>query len=822
MTLKMPLNVNTMARSIGCLVDRTMTDANYLGNVWLIDEDKVATCAHLVSRYSNYLDALIVRFPGSAPGTSRDFGVESALFHPSFDQAAANQLQQVSLTEPMPAVPLQKHNAVVLKLKKKIPELSDTISFRVNKNLSLPIPPREQGLGGNLREIELFVVIQSITNARKEGIITICDERNYPVARIFCKDGRLVYAQYRNLVNEMAIYQIVNRELDGNFFFWAADKPNWEVTTAIAKPAEMVLIEASRRFDELKTMVPHLGGPETLYEKTIAEPNVEILPGPVKDYCRRLWDLLDGGTPLGQLWQVSNLDDYSIYVTIAELKRTQQIGIKVRQTLEESADGEPAKPLQLAVNAPLAPYDQITSIHIDSHSGRALSREGSLLGAMRQEDKFHLLHNVRLVPEATGSPLFKEDRVIGMHCGPLPPNFQTPGSDSNLQGMLWVDCIVECLRAGGDAPLAARLTLTDMPLRRTAEPEAEAVAQAEAEADTAKSDAGSQAAPDAGMAAGATGVALSADPAPVAVSFASDGHSAGGKEPGDSTDASGSAQAARSSRIDCPKCGRTSQEGSRYCKSCGEELHEKTEAVRQKRRKSATPIFLVLAVLLLAGLGGLGYFVANLPKPKVVSGDTMVIPDKPWVKLHIYKKTRSDNTGDSATHCWKLQDEGTIYKEKDLIHLKLDVLKKAYVYLIYFGSDQPALIYPGLEVNNKVLDAGTSFTFPDKVSEYVEGNMQNLIGLEMQNSPGVETFVVLASPRKLQLSSNPAAVQDAYRRAVDDIEGSHSDTGVEDSLANFCKGLVGNDSLKDIDADGKAGAEKSIFIDRYLIKHVKQ
>ncbi|HMP53681.1 MAG TPA: hypothetical protein PKD05_19185, partial [Candidatus Melainabacteria bacterium] len=116
MTLKMPLNVNTLARSIGCLVDRTMTDGNYLGNAWLIDEDKVATCAHLVSRYSNYLDALLVRFPGSTPGTKRDYGVESALFHPAFDQTVANQLQQVSLTEPMPAVPLQKHNAVGLKL----------------------------------------------------------------------------------------------------------------------------------------------------------------------------------------------------------------------------------------------------------------------------------------------------------------------------------------------------------------------------------------------------------------------------------------------------------------------------------------------------------------------------------------------------------------------------------------------------------------------------------------------------------------------------------------------------------------------------------
>ena len=95
----------------------------------------------------------------------------------------------------------------------------------------------------------------------------------------------------------------------------------------------MVLIEAHRRFDELRSLISLIGNPETLYERKHDQPNLEVLPGNVKDYCRRLWDLLDGGTPVGQLWQISNLDDFSIYVTLSELKRTQQIAITVLPAL---------------------------------------------------------------------------------------------------------------------------------------------------------------------------------------------------------------------------------------------------------------------------------------------------------------------------------------------------------------------------------------------------------------------------------------------------------------------------------------------------------
>lgn len=807
MVVNAPSNINTLARSIGYIVDRTKVDDNYLGNAWLIDNDKVATCAHLVSSYSNFLDALLIRFPGSG----KDYAVESAMFHPQFDRTAANQLLQVSLTEPMPAIPLQKHNAAVLKLKEDIPPLSDTVSFKVNKNLSLPIPPREQGLGGNLREIDLFVVIQSITNARKEGIITICDQRNYPVARIFCQNGRLVYAQYRNLVNEMAIYQIVNRELNGNFFFWAADRPNWEVTTAIAKPTEMVLIEAHRRFDELRSLISLIGNPETLYERKHDQPNLEVLPGNVKDYCRRLWDLLDGGTPVGQLWQISNLDDFSIYVTLSELKRTQQIAITVKKPLEPSDDSSPPEPLPMAVNTVLEPYDKITSIHIDIETGRALARDGSLLGTLRDQDKYHLLHNVRLVPEATGSPLFKDSQVIGMHCGPMPPNYQSQQSEGVLQGMLWVDSVVECLRGGGENKLAEKLTLLEMP-RGASEQLSDPDQRPNPEPDQAQStDQGPGEEPQSNA---------QEDAAPASGDAAQNGEQ--GKSGKKANKRKGQGGCNEVAKVDCPKCGRTSLESSRYCKSCGQQL---LEAATFTKRKAGTPLFLVLALLLLLGVGGVSYLLMSLPSPTVISGDSMVIPEVPWVKLHVYKKTpvkKADSSPNGPSEFfWELQPEGTIYKEKDLIHLKLDVNRKAYVYLIYAGSGQPSLIYPVSQVSNKVLEEGASFTFPSEVSEYVEGSLRNLVGLEMHNSPGTETFMVLASPKKLQLLGNPAAIQEAYKRATEDVQGTHSDTGVEDSLAIFCKGLIANDNLKDVDDGKNKSAGDSIFIDRYLIKHVK-
>ncbi|MBX9692020.1 MAG: DUF4388 domain-containing protein, partial [Cyanobacteria bacterium] len=317
-------DLKAFGASVGFVQDRTVDSPTTLGNVWVIDKQMVATCAHLISPYRTHLPALKVVFPHSR----KEWAVESFMFHPKFDIKKAMRMTNVSLTETVPSLAVQMHNAVVLKLSENLPAVTEELVIRVNRQLSLPAPPREHGLGGNLGEIDLYVVVQTITNARKEGIITIWVDRNFPTARLFCQNGRVMYATYQNLSNEMAVYQIVNKNLRGNFHFWSASKPNWQASRAISRPTDMVLIESHRRFDELKRLVPMIGDASTLILRNSSEPNYGVLPAEVKDYTKMLWPLLDGGIPVGQLWQLAGIDDFAVYSSLYNLLQTNQVQVR--------------------------------------------------------------------------------------------------------------------------------------------------------------------------------------------------------------------------------------------------------------------------------------------------------------------------------------------------------------------------------------------------------------------------------------------------------------------------------------------------------------
>src|SRR5262249_24753930 len=151
----------------GVIIDRTSSNDEILATCWLIDDDKVATTAHSIILFSDYLEALKIRFPCS--GEER--GVSKALFHPRFSRSSTTQMATQAMTEYIPQVSLQKNNAVVLVTRPTLPDLSiDTIAKLIQKN-SVPQAALEQGMGGSLAELDLAMVLQTITNARKEGIL---------------------------------------------------------------------------------------------------------------------------------------------------------------------------------------------------------------------------------------------------------------------------------------------------------------------------------------------------------------------------------------------------------------------------------------------------------------------------------------------------------------------------------------------------------------------------------------------------------------------------------------------------------------------------
>jgi len=416
----------------------------------MVGKQGVATVASAVCFYSDSPKALKVFFPKSG----MEMGVKSIKFHPKFDQKLAFDTVQRGTMIISPESALQKFNCCILELDNELDFLSDSLVEQVSETLRYPLDLSFDGFRGSLKDIELPLVIQTLNNARKQGIIYICDDLMRPLAQVFVAEGKIVSAKYHNLNNELALYQIVEKRLVGRFAFFQCKKPVWLPNVTIKGTTDMVLIEAHRRLDELDQIRRQMVPGQTYFARAEKFCNTQSIPEELRKHAERLWQVLDATTSAEQLWLLVGLDDYNIYRTLKEMFISRQIvriqegGTKELET--GSALSQPKRslefaPLRLQPHLSLEPHDQIVSLSIDATTSRPNVRSGTLLGAIDAFDSFHLLHDISLLPSCSGSPIFKDDMVIGMHCGAVTSSVMVQNSQVMLQQMLWIDAIVQML-----------------------------------------------------------------------------------------------------------------------------------------------------------------------------------------------------------------------------------------------------------------------------------------------------------------------------------------------------------------------------------------
>jgi hypothetical protein len=457
-------SISQFANSVGLLVDRCVKREEPFGTVWMVGPDQFATCAHLVVLYEEHLSALKVRFPA----LSQEWEVVDIMFHPRFDRKAAYEMAQRSLSDPVPALPLQEHNLAVLKLARNLSPLDLEFATTFNKRLSLPALPARKGLGGPLEELGLALLIQTMTSSGKDGVLVIADERNRPLAKLFCRQGKVVYAKYRSLSNDFAIYQMFGHNLSGQFSFQTQSRPDWEVEAAMSRTTEGMLIEAHKRMDEMPAMLKELGGPESVYIRTGELFNGQAISQEVRQAAEAVWRRLDGGICIDQLWEVVRFDNYTVYQALIELANSRQ-AIEVPSSIDE--DLRPLQPLSPAPHVPLSAWDEVLSLTVHPLSGRAQMRSGHLIGLLRPNDPYHIIHNIGLPYRDAGSPIFREDQLVGMHCGMLPLDPRMHALPNHLYQMLWVESIQQCLQAGGKKNVPSKPSKKSIGMAQPAAPE---------------------------------------------------------------------------------------------------------------------------------------------------------------------------------------------------------------------------------------------------------------------------------------------------------------------------------------------------------------
>lgn len=739
-------NLASLAGAIGLLIDRSGDEEEILGSVWLIDSNKVATCAHLITLYGDKLKALKVYFPA----VNQSYGISQALFHPKFNRKYSSKLASDGLWDSLANMHLQNFNAAVLTLTTGLTELKDQEKQVINQSLTIPAPQIEQGLGGNLADIDFYLVIQTITNARKEGVIIISDTRNRPVARLFCQSGRIAHAIYKNLSNELAVYQIVQARLKGNFFFQVKSEPDWPVERAIARPPEMLLLEAHRRMDEMERFLGALGGHDSIFVRAVPWMNDGILPAEVAETARNLWPHLDGTLPIADLWQVVNVDDYAVYNAMIELFKTRQIE-NVDDTTEFSAPKDVAglkvEPLSLVPQISLTPGDAIENLSVDSRRGHPRIKKGFLLGSLVSEDPYHLLHNMNLLPESCGSPMFKKGMLIGLHCGALPPAPELDENDGAMQQMLWSECIIECLQDGGEVELAKRLTSTGTEIAKRFTMSGISPGEGSLTADFNPisgtiTDSGTAAGPNFNTNPGTTAGTNSG----TAAGTSADLGTAVVHRP---TQAAGCREVAR---VGCSKCGKTSLDSARFCKSCGQRLIQDVQYKPPKKVFTQAPLVVTTLVFFLATCMLL--VIQGPAHPKFLPTHLSYLPDVPWIRVTTYGVNKLAHEPPK----WRPVPDGAALNDNVQVYFYVRANQDCYMYVL---SDLPksktmnaAIEFPEPNTAERMLKKGDHFTVPkETIKEGMYKGVKALFLNGLTTGAG-DTTILIASKRPLPLPGN--------------------------------------------------------------------
>jgi hypothetical protein len=723
------------ADSVGFLVDRCLEGNDIIGSGFLLEQEKLVTLATLVLPFGIGLEGLKVVFPRMR----KECGVESAFFHPHFNRRFSQTTVERTIVK-APDLTLKKHNCVILTLTEDLKPISPEVIAKINDAYSTNRTSWDKGLSGSLQDIDLALVVQTISNAKKTGQLVVADQRNRPMAKLFFNEGKIFHAQFRHLRKEAAINQLIATKLHGFFEFRPSKELDWPALSPIARGTDMLLLEAYRRLDELEKLRATVGGPDAYVARAKGFLNKNALPEAMHERAGNVWRLLDGLTPNGRLWELVRLDEYDVYQVLVALVQDGQVKrvtvdgnmfpSKMESTVRLISH---LRPVPISAETEIAPNIDITCVTINAKNSFVNPRDGTIVGTIDDTDSWHVIHNAPVLYENIGSPIFKDGCVVGMHCGVLPASRRLESSLGLLQQMLWHGSLMECCtRSKVEAQSQSFVRLAAASLQSGEEVAEHLQLVADEAAVTplpaeAKEKSKLRPAPD------------------------------------------GKKVRAKAPKFTCATCGSSKASKDAKCPKC-----DVAPIVRAKKasvigsRIAALSLVGVIVVVIAATA-----FWFNLPQPMFAKTDCVIVPEKSWLEIGIKQL-------DVNTKQWNDQPAGKLFHKSEMISFNISVFKDCYVYLLYRGSrgDNAGLIYPNNLQAEMIKKKGSSFAYPEAEMQHTEKGML-MTGTSFDGLPGNEIIVALASNKPLILGNQPRDIERIFERAQSLLSASDSKLGAE-------------------------------------------
>ena len=421
----------------GFVIDRTVNPPKILGQAFLVSKSRAVTCASCIFNYAEAPWALGLHF--IHPDVTD--GVKTITLHSDFDKVAARKWYLAQTGNPGDQLILANDMAS-LGLDFQIADLQADKVAELQRALSLPFSNEGVEASGNIRGIEFLSILTNILQAGKEGLLTLMDARNIPIARIQVGPGTIQKVYFRGLLGELAFFELLYKKSAEGYAFQTAVPFNWGNVRDVTAPADSLIEEAQRRVSELPQMLTYLGGAEARYQKRVETIDPAAVSENIQWLLERLWASVDGYLTLDKMSERVGADTYTVVQAMRELVNRALISMINRSTPFHGSQ-QVGAPLVSHTDFEINAWDPLQAFYLDPLSGKPTWMQGNFFGVANALQPKNMLHTIALPNQLPGALILKDYKLIGVHSGPHIPKPGTPTPPVKLYQMMWMGALLE-------------------------------------------------------------------------------------------------------------------------------------------------------------------------------------------------------------------------------------------------------------------------------------------------------------------------------------------------------------------------------------------
>jgi CRP-like cAMP-binding protein len=181
-----------------------------------------------------------------------------------------------------------------------------------------------QELSGNLEYFDASTLIQTLAQSDRTGLLTIIDQNDHTVGKIYIEQGEVRYARLGHLKGIEAFYQVFQSVSGKAFTFKVGEFEAMPKENRIPFRTIALLFEANRLRDELNKLKEDIPNTNKVYlpkGKKLSWKDRETEP-----LAKEIWQLIHQGRSLSFILEKAPASHYSVYRILSQMLEQEQIG----------------------------------------------------------------------------------------------------------------------------------------------------------------------------------------------------------------------------------------------------------------------------------------------------------------------------------------------------------------------------------------------------------------------------------------------------------------------------------------------------------------